>query len=290
MRAPLLALAAAALLLAPAVPAEARTKVSQVVHGRLVPTDAESDAKGTFRILVQKRGAAAREFLYADAWGLDATPDDGGNLPDYHLWLSTDDGSLVSDFGSFRLTARGRAKFRFHSARQEFPEGIETLAAFGGGTIEVRLGDAVVMDGAIPEFVEVDGENGPGSGARAKAVGIARLHPTDDGGRGRGILEAVYANRPREDAEAIKVFCWNLHARPGSEVSVVCVDGEGAETRIGTMIVRSRARLALLRLSTRKGDEMPGGGVLALAGQKVEVRDADGVVHLEGTFPDLLAE
>jgi hypothetical protein len=42
-----------------------------------------------------------------------------------------------------------------------------------------------------------------------------------------------------------------------------------------------------MRLSTRRGDTIPGGGVLALGGQSVEVRDADGVAHLVGRFPDL---
>ena len=103
----------------------------------------------------------------------------------------------------------------------------------------------------------------------------------------RGIVQALAASLPRGRHEALRVECWLLKARRGDEVSVVCIDGDGNETRLGTMLVRTRARLGVLRLSTRAGDEIPGGGVLALGGQTVEVRDADGVVHLTGFFPVL---
>ncbi|NUN53793.1 MAG: hypothetical protein HUU06_13555 [Planctomycetaceae bacterium] len=56
------------------------------------------------------------------------------------------------------------------------------------------------------------------------------------------------------------------------------------------MTVRTRYGVAVLRLSTKRGEEIPGGGVLALAGQDVEVRAADGTVLLTGVFPSLAAE
>jgi hypothetical protein len=117
-------------------------------------------------------------------------------------------------------------------------------------------------------------------------VGRARLKHTDDGGHAKGILEAVYANRPQVQVEALKVECVLLGSK-GDEFTVVCVDGTGGETTLGTMTSRSRLGIAVLRLSTRRGDTIPGGGVLALGGQAVEVRDADGTVWLTGTFPVL---
>jgi hypothetical protein len=73
-------------------------------------------------------------------------------------------------------------------------------------------------------------------------------------------------------------------------MAAVCVDGDGEVTRLGTMTVRSRARIGVLHLSTRRGDTIPGGGALALGGQILEVRDAYGIVHLRGVVPDLVGE
>jgi len=290
MRSALVAAALGAALVAPASPADAmpRPGVRQVVHGRLLPTDPDDDAFGRFRMLVQRRERAHREFLHVDAWGLDARRDDAGDLPRYRVFAVTADGSAEADFGEMRLSARGRAVLRWHSARDAFPDGVESLVDFGGGTVEVRLGDAVVLSGDVPEFLDVTDDNGPGSGAGVRASEISRLHPTEDGGRARGTVQALAVSRPRVEHEAIRVECWNLRARPGDELAVVCVDDGGTETRLGTMTVRSRRlRAAVLKLSTRKGDAIPGGGVLALGGQTVEVRDAGSVVHLTGEFPIL---
>src|SRR5689334_4695435 len=177
-------------------PAEARTISTQVVRGRLLPTDDASDAVGTFRILVQERGEARREFLYADAWGLDATKDGEGNLPSYHCWLVTADAATSADFGECYLTARGRARARFASAREDFPEGVATLKDFAGGTAEIRLGDAVVLTGDVPDFLGITDENRPGSHSAARVLGIKRLTPTDAGGDARGLVECLYVNRP----------------------------------------------------------------------------------------------
>jgi hypothetical protein len=289
MRNTLVAVALGAALFASAAPAEAmpRPGVRQVVHGRLLPPDAESDAHGKFRLKVKKRGEAQREFLYVDAWGLDARRDDAGNIPDYHVFLVMADGSAAADFGEMRLSARGYARLRWHSARDGYPDGVESIAPFAAGKVEVRLGDTVVLSGDVPEFLDLMDENEPGSGARVVVSEIARLHATEDGGRARGIVQALAASLPRGRHEALRVECWLLKARRGDELSVVCVDGDGNETRLGTMLVRTRAHLGVLRLSTRAGDEIPGGGVIALGGQTVEVRDADGVVHLTGFFPVL---
>jgi hypothetical protein len=289
MRSLVLAAAAASLFLAGPPVEAAGLRGAQAVRGPLVPTDETSDAHGKFRMLVQQRGEAHREYFYVDAWGLDATRDDQGELPVYHVFLTNADGTSVVDFGQAWLTARGRAKLRFHSARDTFPEGVTTLADYGGGTVEIRLGDAVILTGEVPEFVGVADENEPGSGAAARAAASVRLVATDEGGRARGFLTAAVANRPVASLESVSVTCLKLGEK-GESFDVVCSDSLGVETTLGSITVRTRARIGVLLLSTRRGDTIPGGGVLALAGQTVEVRDADGVVHLTGTFPDLAGE
>jgi hypothetical protein len=279
----------AASLASGGAPAEARVVTTQVVKGRLLPPDDTSEAHGTFRMMVQARGEAQREFFYIDAWGLDTTRDGDGNLPSYHAFLINADASTTADFGELYLGPRGRAKLRFHSARESFPSGVATLKDFAGGTVEVRLDATVVLSGDVPDFLGIDDENGPGSHAAARALGVVRLHATDDGGRAKGVLTALYVNRPRVQVEALSVECLRL-GKAGDAFTVVAVDGTGGETTLGTLTSRTRFGVGILRLSSRQGDLIPGGGVLALAGRTVEVRDADGVARLTGTFPDLAAE
>lgn len=285
MRTTILAAAALALL-AFGTPAEARIVTSQVVRGRLHPVDDESRAYGKFRIMVQARGEAGREFLDIDAWHLDATKDGDGNLPSYHGWLVNADRSVAADFGACRITERGRIGLRFASARMDFPEGVSTLKDFAGGQVQVRLGEDLVLSGDVPDFLGILDDNAAGSGAAARAFGIHRLKATDAGGDAKGFVEALYVNRPRVTVEALRVECVGLK-RIGDEFSVVAVDADGNETRLGSMVARTRLGIGILHLSTRAGDEIPGGGVLALGGQKIEVRAADGTAWLVGRFPDL---
>lgn len=270
-------------------PAEARITTWQAVHGRLVPTNSESEAHGKFEMLVQRRGDHARERLKVQAWGMDVTRDGDGNLPSYRVFLVVADASFEADFGEAFLSARGRARLGFRSGASSFPDGVESLAQFAGGKVEIRLGSDVILAGDVPEFLGLDDDNEPGSGAAAGALGVVRLHATDAGGRAHGVLEALYVNRPRVEVEAIHVECLRL-GRRGETFDVVAVDGSGGETTLGSMVARTRLGIGILHLSTRRGDTIPGGGVLALGGQRVEVRDADGVVLLVGRFPTLLSE
>jgi hypothetical protein len=270
-------------------PAEARTVTSQVVRGRLLPPDDASRAHGKFKMLVQTRGEASREFLYADAWGLDTTRDDEGNLPSYRCWLVNADASVAADFGECYLTARGRAKVRFHTAREEFPEGVSSLVEFEGGVIEIRLDTTVVLAGDIPEFVGVTDDNGRGTHAAARAHGVKRLKATEAGGDAKGFVEALYANTPRGTFESLRVECLGIGSA-GDAFTVVVIDDGGGETELGTMNSRTRFGVGVLALSTRRGDTIPGDGVLSFGGMRVEVRDADGVAWLEGRFPVLVRE
>lgn len=283
---PMILAAAALAALALGAPAEARTVTSQVVRGRLLPADDSSEARGEFRILVQARGEASREFLYADMTGMDTTKDGDGNLPSYRCLLVNADASVEADFGECYLTARGRAKVRFSSAREEFPDGVTTLTDFAGGTVEIRLDTTVVLSGDIPDFLGLTDDNGQGSHAAARGVGVKRLKATEDGGEAKGFVECLYANRPRETVEAIRVEGLGLGSA-GDVFTVVVVDADGNETELGTMTSRTRYGVGVLVISTRRGDTIPGDGVLAFGGLRIEVRDADGVAWLEGRFPVL---
>ncbi|MCK6482222.1 MAG: hypothetical protein L6R43_19375 [Planctomycetes bacterium] len=289
MRAALAAAALAALLSLPLPPAAAASGGTQVVRGRLLPTDDGSDATGKFAVAVTTRGERVKEALAVDAWGLDATKGDGGNLPSYRVFLVSADGETEADFGEAFLSARGRAKLRFSSARQDYPENADPLADFAGGRVEVRLEGDVVLEGDIPDFLGIDDENGKGSGAAARAWASTRLRHTRDAKDAKGILWCLYASKPRGEVEALDIECLAV-GDPGDEVTAVAIDDEGNETELGAMTVRTRYGVAVLRLSTKRGEEIPGGGVLALAGQDVEVRAADGTVLLTGVFPSLAAE
>jgi hypothetical protein len=287
MRHLLLASAALAAALAfGGAPAGAATTTTQVVRGRLLPSDTSSQAFGSFRMVVQTRGSAGRERFEIDAWGLDTTKDGNGNLPSYHAFLVNADASTEADFGEVYLAARGRAKLRFAYPRDSFPSGVSTLVDFAGGKVELRLDTTVVLSGDVPDFLGIDDTNGRGSHAAARALGTERLHATRAGGRAKGLIEALYVNRPRVQIEGLTVECLHL-GNAGDQFTVVAIDSGSNETTLGTMTSTTRFGVAVLRLSSRRGDDIPGGGVLALAGQAVEVRDGSGTAMLTGTFPDL---
>ena len=266
--------------------AEARLVTTEAVRGRLDPTDDTSDALGRFHMVVRTRGDASAEQFLLEARGLDATRDGSGNLPSYHAFAVTSDGNTQADFGEIFLSSRGGARFRFSSPREEFPSGVTTLKDFAGGTVEVRLGDSIILSGRVPDFLGVDDGNGSGSGARARIVGTNRLQATADGGRARGRITAAYANTPNGEFEEVVVGCDNLGYR-GRTFTVVVIDGQRNETTLGTMTTRTYDSVGLLDLSTRAGDAIPGPGVRRMGGWTVEVRDARGTAWLTGTFPDL---
>jgi hypothetical protein len=266
--------------------AEAKTLTKQSVGGRLDPVDDTTDDTGHFRMLVKTRGEAVRETLWVDAWHLDTTRDDAGNLPSYHAWVVNADATASADFGEVFLGERGRARLRAKSWKGGFPDGFGSLKDYAGGVVELRLGDTAILRGDIPEFLGIGDANEPGSHSRVKAIGIKRLHATPEGDGAKGWIGALKVNRPSLQVEALWVECLHLGER-GDVFTVVAIAGDGTETTLGTMTSRTRFEFAYMKLSTRRGDTIPGGGVLALGGQTVEVRDADGVAHLVGRFPDL---
>ena len=75
------------------------------------------------------------------------------------------------------------------------------------------------------------------------------------------------------------------HAASSARRAAIASDS--TETRIGTFYAGGPFGIGTLFLSTRNGDEIPGGGVLELSGQDVEVRGSDGTAVLAGRFPIL---
>jgi len=280
-------MAVTAAALVPGAPeAAAGSVLQQGVHGKLAPSDPESDADGQFRLRVKTRGnGMAADSVEVGAKRLDATKAEDGSLPDYHVWLVNSDASASADFGSMRLRENGHAALRWNSRKDEMPSGASSLLDFGGGKVEVRLGDTVVLAGDVPAFVDLGDDNGQGSGARTVSRVATRLRGAD-GVRAQGYVEARYANLPRGAQERLRVAAVLLDRRSGP-YTVVCIDGSAVETEIGTLEPHGRFGQARVVFDTKDGDTIPGGGVTALAGQTVEVRDPNGAVVLSGTFPSI---
>lgn len=275
------ATAMAATLLVGAADANAAI-LKQGVRGKLAAADAESGAQGRFRILIRDRGERHWESLLVAARGLDTTADEEGARPEYHAYL-IDSEAAETDMGALRLRRGGRAVLRFNTRRDALPDGVESLADFGGGTIEVRLGDEVVLSGDVPEFLGVGDGNEEGSGAAAKGHASSRLTPLDEEGRGRGFVTASIRNLPRGVDERIVVEIIRTGDR-GDTFSVTLNPEVGPETLLGEIRLRGRLGVGRLVLSTVRGDALPD-SVLELGGTPVEVRDAEGTVVLSGTFP-----
>lgn len=267
--------------------ADAGGFTQQGVRGKLTASDTSDDAEGRFRIrLRDRRNGVASERVEVDAVRLDATREDDGDLPTYRVWVVAAGETTSADLGAMRLSPRGRAVLRFDTRRTSLPEGVTTLEDFGGGTLQVRLGDTVVLSGAIPEFLGPDDGNGEGSGAAAVLRASSRLRPADAADPWRGFVDARWSSTPRGTRESLRVRAVLLE-RSGAPYTVVCIDTESAETELGTFTPRGRFGEGRLVIDTRDGAAIPGGDVKALGGQAVEVRAADGTVVLEGTFPSV---
>jgi len=260
----------------------AGTITTKTVHGRMSASDTESDAAGRFQLSVTERGERLKETLRFTASDLDAHKDDDGNRPTYDLILITGDDD-EADLGSVRLRPNGDAKFKFRK-RDELSDDFDGLEDFGGGTIELRDGDDVVLEGDIPEFLGAGDDPEPGDGATFAARNTRKLRPDDDDSRAKGFITAESKFKPKTDWDRIVVQV--IYAgRAGAQLTVVAIDGDD-EIELGTLRLRGRFKAGNLKIDTRKGDEIPGDGIGELEGLKVEVRNGDDVV-LSGRFPTL---
>ncbi len=260
----------------------------QSVRGKLTSSDDEADEKGKFKIRAAERGEESREGIRVRAVKLDATADDAGDLPVYDLWLVDSTGDTEADFGDLDLRESGRARFRFSSKTTSLPAGVDAIRDFGGGTIEIRDADGVVViSDDIPDFIGLDDENSEGSGAGARGRDKERLtRPIDAEGESKGAIKAHVANTPNGVFERLTVSVKGLASADGA-YDVVAIDGDGDETVLGEIETVTRAGVGVLRLQERDDEDIPGGGIDVLAGFDVEVRNADGDVVLSGVYPTI---
>jgi hypothetical protein len=262
----------------------AGTITTKTVHGRMRATAEGSAAVGRFAMSVTERGERSKEKLHFTASGLDALRGDDGSRPAYTLVLVTS-GDDEADLGSVKLRRNGDAKLKYSSRRDTLGEGFDGLEDFGGGTIELRDGENVLLEGAVPEFLAAGDDPEPGDGATFEARNSRKLSSDDDESRARGFVSALSKFKPKSDYDRIFVEVVGA-GRSGAELTVVAIDRDDAETELGTMRLRGRLKTGVLKIDTRSGDEIPGGSIGDLGGQRVEVRNGDDVV-LSGRFPSL---
>lgn len=151
----------------------------------------------------------------------------------------------------------------------------------------MRVGDTVVLEG-VPAFLATGGE--PVQGSRATVEGKTRLSATDSGGRAKGEIQAHYHADGRRVREQVRIRCQRTDGAR-SPYSVVAIASDATETELFTGLrPRNRGGEFHATLDTRGGYEIPGGGLVGLSEQTIEVRDKDGAVVLTGTFPDVTVD
>lgn len=256
------------------------------VHGKFTAQIDGDDAAGRFNISHRESDKGAiLDRIEVGAVKLDATADSGGLLPVYDVVLVSADAATTANFGSMRLSKKGKAAFLFTTRVSALPDGVTDVTMFEGGTIEIRTGDTVVLSAEIPSFIGPNDENAGSGGAFRRDT--ERLAPAADGIRTRGMVGARYANTPRGVHEQIWVQAERLERNKGP-YSLIAIDAALAEIEICSLAAHGRNGADVITIDTRRGDEIPGGGsVKDLSGQSVELRDKDGNVVCTGTFPDV---
>ncbi len=256
--------------------------LEQQVDGKLVAVDTSSGARGQFRLDSHHRTAGSNETINMNASRLGALPDATGHRPVYHVFLIDSTGATATDFGAARLNKGGESQFRFDSRFDDYPSGVTTITAYGGGTFELRRDGAAVLRGSIPAFVGLTDQSTKNS--RASYTGNTKLTATINGGGGRGTIQVGVHNEPKHVQQRLRIDVRAIGTL-GNPFTVVALDGHGGEATLGTITTNRGAGNGALTLDTHKGDTIPGGGIVALMGQTIEVRNSQGVAVLTGTFP-----
>jgi hypothetical protein len=260
-------------------------QLDQQVKGRLAAVDITSGARGDFRIdTVARTNDNDREVIVMNARRLGATPDAGGQLPSYHVVLVNADESTTTDFGAVRLNRNGQAYFRFDSRFDSYPSGVTTITAYGGGKFELQHEGTAVLRGSIHEFVGLTGV--ASKDARAHFHGGSKFSATINGGAARGSMEADMHNEPNRVTQRLRVDV-RLLGQLGSPFSVVALDVEGDDVVLGTITTHGQRGDGSLTFNSRRGDAIPGGGIPALLGKTIEVRNSQGTAVLTGVFPSI---
>lgn len=176
------------------------------------------------------------------------------------------------------------ATLSLDSDRAPLPGSITRWSEFDGGRIEVRRGGTVMLRGAITIFRAASERVEDAGWARSRAT--VELTPTAAGGDARALLTASVLTKPRRREQEIRFRALDL-PESGMPYTVATVEPDGVRHELAVMYVRAPAGSGAFRLSTRRGQPTPPGGVLGQAGLTVEVTNASGTVVLTGTFPTL---
>jgi hypothetical protein len=269
---------ALALLLLLALPLVAGAGiVRSAVHGRLLPAVQTGDERGWFRLVVAERSDGGHvEKVQAYARGLDATQE-------YHVFLVKSGGTDAADFGAMTMRPSGRAFLNFTTWLTQLPAGVVTISDYAGGTVEVRDGSTAVLTGTIPTFIDLSGQGG--NGAAAFGHDSSRLTAVDTSFHGAGSMTAGRQDTASGVREEFLLLVHDMAS--GTTYTAFAIAAPGSEVQLGTFTTSDPLGLGGFRLATALGDTIPGGGVLGLAGEMVEVRDAGGTAVLRGTLPTI---
>ena len=121
-------------------------------RGRLEPpTDVRT--RGHYKLMEITRDTASVERIQAWARHLDMSAVTADNPPNFHVWMTTSDGLTATDFGQMRVNRRGNAVFLLDSRETALPDGVTTLTAYAGGTVEVHdAAGATVLSATLGSF------------------------------------------------------------------------------------------------------------------------------------------
>lgn len=193
-------------------------------------------------------------------------------------------GPRIVSLGIMENHPRLGATLSLDSRREGIPGGIVRWSEFDGGTIEIRRGSTTFFRGAITIFRAASERVEDTGWARSRAT--VELAPTAAGGDARGLLTAAVTTHPRRREQEVRVRAFDLPTS-GMPYVIETIEPDGVRQRLGTLYVRGDAGAGAFRLSTRKGDRTPPGGVLGQSARPVEVVSSAGAVVLTGTFPTL---
>jgi hypothetical protein len=199
----------------------------------------------------------------------------------YTVWLF---GPRTVSLGNMENHPNKGATLSLDSRRAPIPGNIVRWSEFDGGTVEIRRGGTVFFRGSITIFRSASERVEDAGWARSRST--VELVATASGGDARALLTASVLTRPHSREQEIRVRAFDLDKNAGPYV-VATVEPDGVRHELGTFDVRGKATAGGFRLTTRRGDRTPPGGVLGQAGRPVEVTDAGGTVVLTGTFPTL---
>jgi prepilin-type N-terminal cleavage/methylation domain-containing protein len=200
----------------------------------------------------------------------------------YRVVLTDATHTSVAEFGATTGDAHGAATFRFDGRSQALPDGVSSVTAFGGGTIDVMSGDTVVLRGVLPAFATIGGARVPDS-----SVVFHVAKPLDAAPNQlprHGSLDVRVTNAPEGTREELTVDV-TTYDRDADPYGVFAVDDLGVATPLGTIAVRGLRGTGTLSLDTARGDVIAGGGLVALSGARIEVRTPTGFVVLTAVLP-----